>query len=503
MRRFTTPLQFYRVRCLISAIAILFMFSPVLSYGGNSPRDDEIRPGVLRVKLSVPIVTALPDGGAKRWGVPPLDRFLNDIKATWVERTFPYCLPPQPQGIDLTRTYNVYFPESLDVQSVCRDLAKIDGVEYAEPWTVAHLDLDHNDPDRNRQYYLDLLDVNEAQEFETGDPEVVIGLSDNGTDLDHEDLAGSIWVNPGEDLNDNGVVDDEDRNNRDDDGNGRIDDFYGWDFARNDNDPNDDVNHGHGTHTAGLIAAMTNNRIGIASIAFNCKIMVARCGSGDRITAGPESIEYAATNGAKVINCSWGGPRGDQTLNDAVDYAFEQDALVVCAAGNRGSAARHYPAAYENAVAVAATDRNDQRAGFSSYGDWVDVAAPGVGVYSTLPNNRYGDMDGTSMASPIAASVAALIRSAFPDFNNVATRMYLLVGVDELQDLRLGSGRVNALRALRASDYPIIQLNGFNITQDGNGNGELDPDERASLAVTVSNLGQAAEEITAFMTTDD
>ncbi len=492
----------------LAALAVLTATVPVRA-GGNPP-DDPILSGVAVFKVFPQFKVDLPVEGAPRFGAVHIDRFMERIGATWVKRKYPHCLPPKPGGADLTRTYVLSFPSHLDVRDVCRRLAKLDGVEFAEPWFVQHIFLEHNDEFRDRQYALDLLQANLAHDISTGDPDVVIAIVDNGTDMDHPDLVDNIYVNPGEDLNGDGEIQPNERNGRDDDDNGFIDDFHGWDFSGNgDNDPDDSANHGHGTHTAGIASAVTNNHIGISSVGYSCSIMPVRVGSGARITAGYEGIEYAARMGVEVINCSWGGRQAGRNARDVINYAWDQDVVIVCAAGNSNNTSRLYPAAFENAIAVAATDQDDHKANFSSYGDWVDVSAPGVDIYSTTVNGQYRYWEGTSMASPYAASVAALIRAEFPEINNRATRLLLIAGAEDIDDEnpnfrgRLGAGRVNALRALHGVDQPLLELQAIELAGEDNGNGRVDPGERGYFTVTLSNLGQTAEDIVVQMTTDD
>ncbi len=238
---------------------------------------------------------------------------------------------------------------------------------------------------------------------------VIVAVVDTGVDYTHPDLAGRIWVNTGEIPN----------NGRDDDANGFIDDVRGWDFVSRDNTPFDE--QGHGTHVSGTIAA-TNNDFGVTGIAYNAQIMPVRVlgadGSGTyaNIALG---VRYAADNGARVINLSLGGPNPAPEILAAIQYANQRGALVVISAGNSGESQPGYPARYANQVgiAVGAVDINTQLADFSNRAGNTPlsyVVAPGVNVYSTTPNNTYSYFNGTSMAAPHVAAVAALMLSANP-----------------------------------------------------------------------------------------
>jgi len=227
-------------------------------------------------------------------------------------------------------------------------------------------------------------------------------------------------------------------------------------------------NYGHGTHVAGIVAATANNTIGVAGVCPGCTILDAKVlndsGSGSS-SAIANGINWAVSNGAKVINMSLGQRVSSRTLETAVNNAWNAGAVIVAAAGNAGTQAKIYPGAYPNVIAVAATDNTDAKASFSTYGNWVDVAAPGVNVYSTFPNhtfvlgtqnNRsmgYDIASGTSMASPIVAGVAALAWSSHTGATNTSVR----ANVESTADPILGTGsywargRVNACRAVGGS----------------------------------------------------
>lgn len=466
-------------------------------------------PGVVVFQVVPELKPDLPPEGSARFGVEDIDRIAELYGVNRFEPAFPNCLPPVTGGVDLSLIFRMSYSGDAEVAEVCGRLAMIPGVEYAEPWYLNFTFFEPNDPRRGNQYGLRLCHAYEAFDISRGDPEVVVGIIDSGIDQDHEDLVGNRWVNPGEDLNGDGTISNNERNGRDDDNNGFVDDFYGWDFLGRDNNPDDA--YGHGTHVAGIASAVTNNGVGVASVAFSCSLMGVRVGN-DTIYYGYDGINYAVRNGVKVINVSWGRSGGPSaTEENVVNYAYQHDVLIVAAAGNTYQQVRGYPAAYDNVVAVAATDANDLKAAFSSYGDWVDISAPGASIYSTLPNNRYGSLDGTSMASPFAASVAALIRSAFPDADVDEARRLLLEGADDIYNRNaayrglLGSGRINALRSLQLGARPMIDIDRLDITSDDNQSHSLDPGESAGLVVTLYNGEEAypAEEVVVTLTTDD
>jgi len=294
------------------------------------------------------------------------------------------------------------------------------------------------------------IDAPDAWAITTGSPSVIVAVVDTGVDYTHPDLAANIWQNPQEIIN--GI---------DDDGNGYIDDVRGWNFVSKNNDPMDD--NGHGTHCAGTIAAVGNNGIGIAGTAWNVKIMPLKFlnaqGSGyvsDAISA----ILYANQKGAAVISNSWSGTGYTQSLKDAIDAS---SAVVVCAAGNSGANADtspQYPAAFSssNILSVAATDYNDKLASFSNYGATsVDLAAPGVSIYSTTKSGSYQYLSGTSMATPHVSGVAALLKSQNPSMSATQIRSRIISSVDAISSLSgkvASGGRLNAAKALGMTPTP-------------------------------------------------
>ncbi|MEK6698253.1 MAG: S8 family serine peptidase [Nitrospirota bacterium] len=311
------------------------------------------------------------------------------------------------------------------------------------------------------------IDALEAWNRQTGSPGIIVADIDTGMDYNHEDLAANIWTNPGE-LAGNGI---------DDDGNGYIDDVHGWDFANNDNDPMDD--NMHGTHTSGTIAAVGNNGIGVVGVAWQAKIMavkfITEYGGGTWENAA-KAILYASQMGAKISNNSWGctGDRRScysRTLEDAIKAANQRGMLFVVSAGNANNdndgSTISYPcsASSPNVLCVAATDYNDQKADFSSYGKYtVDLGAPGVDVLSTIPNSiepwrgGYRFASGTSMASPHVSGAAALALSRFPSLTVDQLKGLLMNSVDKIpamDGITVTGGRLNVNNVL-GTNFNVI-----------------------------------------------
>jgi len=291
-------------------------------------------------------------------------------------------------------------------------------VEYAEPNFVFHATMTPNDTYFTDQWSLTKVEAPTAWDLGQSADSVQIAVIDTGVDSTHPDLAGKV--------------------------------INGHDYVDNDNDPMD--LNGHGTHVAGVAAAVTNNQQGIAGMAPKAKIYAVRVldengkGTLDKVASG---IVEAADHGAKVINLSLGSSQSAQTLKDAIDYAWNKGAVVVAAAGNDGTSAPTYPAYYNQVLAVAATDSSDHKAEFSNYGKWVDVAAPGVDITSTYVGGGYKMMSGTSMAVPQVSGLAALL--AAKGKNNTQ----ILGTIQSTPDKVTGTGtdweygRINALRAMK------------------------------------------------------
>jgi subtilisin family serine protease/subtilisin-like proprotein convertase family protein len=296
------------------------------------------------------------------------------------------------------------------------------------------------------------MDAPEGWDLATGNGSIIVAVLDTGVDYNHPDLAANMWRNPGEIPG----------NHLDDDGNGFVDDVYGYDFANNDANPMDD--NGHGTHVAGTLGAVGNNGIGIAGVAWNVRIMAVKflAADGTGYTSNAiRALNYAVANGAKISNNSWGGGGFDQALNNAIASARAQGHIFVAAAGNAGlnsDVAPNYPASYplDNVVSVAALNNQDQLASFSNYGArTVDLAAPGVNIYSTLPGGRYGTLSGTSMATPHVTGTLALVWEQHPDWTYRQVIDQVLNTAVPLASLRgktVTGGRLNLAAALSTGD---------------------------------------------------
>ena len=393
------------------------------------------------------------------------------IEDSWVMRTGPDANFVLSAGWEIRSLgdgfYNVAAPGASEAEVMAWATAQ-NGVIYVEPNFVVHSEATYpNDPSFPQQWGLHNtgqlggrpdadIDAPEAWDITTGSRSVVIAVIDTGVDYNHVDLANNTWVNPGE-IPGDGI---------DNDGNGFVDDINGWDFAYGDADPMDV--DGHGTHVAGIIGASTDNATGVAGVAWDVQIMALK-GLGDTGTGSSAdllaAINYATMmrrdHGINVVasNNSWGGGSYSQATFDAIEAAGREGVLFIAAAGNFGTnndQLPFYPASYDSAniIAVAAVDQFNDIAGFSQYGvTSVDIGAPGVAIYSTLPNDSYGSMDGTSQATPFVAGVAALLASYNPAASAQEIRQAILssaVPNPALAGLVATGGVLNAAAALDA-----------------------------------------------------
>ena len=507
---------------------ILVLGSVSLQAAQPIPTDNQGRPlyqaGVVAVKLrsdAKPVVhKALPH----RFGIPSLDAVSDELAVRQVEpmiqSRFSKARPDLP---DLSRIYRVTLPDAVDVRRAARLFGGDPSVAYAEPIVVHYLDETPNDPDFNRQWFLENIEAEAAWNVHKGEDGavVVVGISDSGVAWRHEDLVENIYQNLGEDADGDGKVieesggswifDPDDINDFDDDGNGFVDDFVGWNFLKDDggqdNDPDDPSSHG--THVAGLAAARTDNAIGISSISWNVKILSASGSNADSegiIERPYRGVVYLAENGADIINMSWGGDSTSQFQQDVIEYARGLGSLLVAAAGNDSTSNLHYPSALPGVVSVASVGRTDRLASYSNFGISVDILAPGGAgtnlIRSTIPPSNYGYKEGTSMASPVVAGVFALVKSLYPTWSNEELIQQVLGTADSVDDLNtnylglIGEGRVNAFRSLTdqpATSTPELRLDvvGMEVLDD-TGDGSLEAGEGAEILLTLRNYSQLA-----------
>ncbi len=432
-------------------------------------------------------------------------RILKNLKASETKKLFPKHTPPEKSlhasgqpYTDLSLIYSTFIPDDVSLEKAISNLYASGMVEYAQPRYLPELLYEPDDPFTGSQYYLQNIRAFEAWAIEKGDTNIVIAITDTGIDLLHPDLIDAIAYNY-----------DDPTNGEDSDNDGYIDNFHGWDMGENNNSPQYNVN-AHGVHVSGIAGASTDNGTGMAGVGFNSRILPVKISNADgRLVKAYEGIVYAADQGADVINCSWGGfVSPGQFGQDIINYAvFNRDAVVIAAAGNSNNQARMYPASFANSISVAATNSQDVKWDGSSYGNLVDLSAPGAGIFSTWKNGSYITSSGTSMAAPVVAGAAALLRSYYPGYSALQIAAQLKVTTDlidtipENQDYAglLGNGRLNILRALTENDHPYLMLSQFEYP--GEYYQLFNPGETFTLGARFINLLSATQNITAKIST--
>ncbi|MXV14602.1 S8 family serine peptidase [Hufsiella ginkgonis] len=444
---------------------------------GVTTRD--YRPGILIVKFK-PVTTS----GAKVQNTPATPQIrLTGAQVVSVTRKFPAetvsggaaTISKAAADNGLDRIYEVKFTGGK-IEDLVNELLLDPRIEYAEPDYVYHVNYDPSDPRfATNQAYLTVVKAPEAWNLIRSSSNIVIGIVDSGSDLTHQDLAANIYTNTADPVN--GVDDDRD---------GYIDNFKGWDLVgnsgsniREDNDPavkSDSTSHG--VHVSGIAGAVTDNGIGVASISFNPKLLIVKCGAdnnGSSIYRGYDGIKYAADHGAKIINCSWGGPGGGSYGLDIINYALAKDCLIIAAAGNDNTTTPDYPSAYPGVFAVANTTNTDVKSGSSNYGPHVALSAPGTSIFNTYYNSTYTSLTGTSMSSPMVAAAAALLKSYVPSLTMQQVGERLRATADNIDAKNpnyagmLGKGRLNVYRALTESP-PSIRYQKITLADKSNGN---------------------------------
>lgn len=349
---------------------------------------------------------------------------------------------------DYTNCNKISRLNMISVKELPKSFQKTSDILYVQPNYIYHALETPTDPLFSKQWGMKKIKAELAWDLFPGSEDMVVAVIDTGVDYTHPDLADNTWTNDKELHGTKGV---------DDDGNGYIDDIRGYDFANKDSDPIDD--HGHGTHCAGVIGAVHND-IGVVGINKDIKIMALKFltaeGSGSSEGA-ISAIIYAVDNGAKVLSNSWGGGPSEQALMDAITYAKSKGVLFIAASGNESNnndTNPSYPASYkiDNVISVAASDSSDRMASFSNYGLSVHIAAPGVGITSTVKGGTYQSMDGTSMACPHVAGAAALMMAYEPNmtYKEVKDRIIMTSDyVPAFTDFTYTAGRLNLINMLK------------------------------------------------------
>ena len=381
---------------------------------------------------------------------------------------------------ELDTYYLVYFNTGEKIQDLCSNISKSEYVDFSEPDYIGEAAgkresvIKPNDEFFTRQWALYNdgilkttngksgkkgadMNVLNAWEIETGSQDIIVGILDSGVKTDHPDLTGRIWINK-----------EETKNGRDDDGNGFVDDIYGYNFAYDNPNVRDDG--GHGTNICGTVGASTNNSLGYAGIDQNCRLMICKNLDDDNLgeySWWAASLYYAANNGANVINMSEGGYDYSKTLETAVNFAYEAGCLIVASMMNKNNGESYYPASFKNVLAVGATDVDDTRCreftwgGGSNWGKHIAVVAPGNKIYGLDYKDNYNyDVywSGTSQSTAFVSGIASVLLAQDPSRTNKDLREIIIsTAIDKVGDPRedksgwdqyYGYGRVDLYEAL-------------------------------------------------------
>ncbi|TSA25713.1 MAG: T9SS C-terminal target domain-containing protein [Ignavibacteriales bacterium] len=423
---------------------------------------------------------------------------LNKLTPKFSVQNFTQLFPPQSKlnkgEESLSRIYLLKYSSPENPLELAAKISKQNNVEWAEPKYIQTISYSPNDSlySLGRQQNLKRVLADSAWNVTKGDSSVIIGIVDTGVDWTHPDLLANVWYD-----------------------NGR---FVGYDLGGSngtpDNDPSEDIssqNRYHGTHVAGIACAVTNNQKGIASIGFNCSFIPVKVSRGDTRDAngypyiyyGYEGIKYAADNKARVINCSWGGFDYSNLGLEVINYAISKGALVVAAAGNDGELTDFYPASFNGVLSVGWLETDsDLISSAANYGRTIDVFAPGTSILSTWHNNSYNSISGSSMSSPLVAGLAGLVFSTHPNYTVLQAGEQIRVTADNIEQSNnsnlkylLGSGRINAFRAVNETNTTSLRAANVKFIDEGNGNGVLESGETVSIEITFKNFLKAVTNV--------
>lgn len=378
--------------------------------------------------------------------------------------------------IDLSGMFTIKTANLEQANELLLKLKKDSHLEYAEIAPDNQLIYQTNDTANYRQWYLASVRAFEAWDIEQGDTSVFIAITDTGSDTDHDDFTEAAYRNHNDPIN--GV---------DDDGDGFVDNYFGWDTGNNDGTVDSDNVNSHGMFVAGIASAATDNVTGISGCGFNTRIMTVKIDNfSGQLVGAYQGVVYAADQGAPIINCSWGSYTFTQFAQDVINYAaINKGALIICGAGNgpfgvpdpSGVETKFYPAAYENAIAVGSLEPGDTVKKSSNFGYWLDIFAPGGKMYTTNAAGGYDISGGTSMAAPVVAGAAALIKSQNPSFTAKQIEERLInsaVSVEGVNDNKyqnkMGAGKVDFYNAVANDSLPGIRMENIQYSNGRNAN---------------------------------
>ncbi|NJN26441.1 MAG: S8 family serine peptidase [Cyclobacteriaceae bacterium] len=478
------------VKGSVSVIILLLLHQLVAAHQSAKFHAD-----IIVIKLNPPSAS---NGRIASGTSASLDQISQIVDAEGITQVFPPGSITNARLADTGLQY-IYKLKLRPGANVWRELAKLNKlafVRYAEPYLQNHLLFVPNDPQARPggglQDYLTVIRAYDGWQIDQSDSSMIIGIVDTGVNMKHEDLA-NVAYNHADPIN-----------GKDDDGDGYIDNFRGWDLADADNDPTAD-GHPHGTPVAGVSSATTNNGVGMAGVGFKSKYLPVKIAetASQLLTHDYEGIIYAANHGCKVINLSWGAA-GEywQYGQDIINYAvLEKDVVVVAAAGNTPGELDFYPASFDHVLSVGATDIDDRLASWATYSHKIDLMAPGNNVYTTKNNGGYEKTTGSSFASPMVAGAAALVRAHFPELSAIQVMEQLRITSDDIYAIgnnmeykgKLGHGRLNVYRALSDIITPSIRISA--VEYQGNHDQLVFAGDTLRVVLTFTNYLRKAENV--------
>jgi serine protease len=462
----STSKTLLKILPLLLAFFISFLCTAQQTLSAISPEIPRVKPHTLVFKLKQESEAARKADQARQLG-----ELIAGLQPRSFRQKFPHARSRanlQPGEIDLTGIYELEYPEALPFAQVKQRLLASGLMDYVEPLYIPAPMAQPNDPyadssltdlSRANQYYLKKIRALKAWDLVPGDTSIVIGILDTGVRFTHEDLRNSIKYNYADPID-----------GRDNDQDGYIDNFRGWDLADNDNNPTADGNS-HGVLMSGIPAATSGNGKGLAGVGGKTKFMPLKIYPSTMTGgfAGYEAIVYAADHGCQVISLSWGNPGFRSAYEqDIINYAaINKNVVIVAAAGNTAGNLDFFPASYDHVLSVAATDDRDLFPSFFTNSYFIDLLAPGVRVWTTGngANNDYTFGTGTSFAAPVVAGAAALVRQRYPRYSALQVAEQLRMTADDVFQSpnnaafpeRLGRGRLNVYRAVTETNVKSVR----------------------------------------------
>jgi hypothetical protein len=454
---------------LVQVSILLFLFAYIHAQPVMLDPTGKYQAGIVMIKVKADAFLPVYDAKTVSKSIPFTPQWQQLIDKYQISRIQPAAKLVHPV---LKRWYQLNFNPAIAFADICAALKQFPEIEIAEAKVICYPFQTNNTipNDYNPQtlWHLDKIAALDAwawaaaNQHKLGNAVIKLAIVDDAVQIDHEDLQDNIYINTAE-VPDNGI---------DDDFNGYVDDYKGYDVAMNDNDANPPSTgevHSHGTHCAGIAGAVTNNNKGVAAVSYNrLKIIPVRStrdGVERLITDGYEGVQYAIAAGAQIISMSWGSDQSSYG-NDVIQAAADAGIVLFAAAGNDNQEANSFPCGYPNVICIGASGLGDKKTTYSDYGAKVDLVAPGD-IVSTIYSRRDGNAgysfsSGTSMATPLAAGAAAFILSCYPNLDPKAIEFALKAGADDINALnptyinKLGSGRLNLRRSLEIIQHPVV-----------------------------------------------